>query len=612
MPLLGIGVGTPGVIDTQAGVICWAVNLDWQDLPLAKLLTERYRLPANVANDSQAAALGEYAFGEGGRTANLVAIKVGRGVGAGIVLGGQLFQGDSHGAGEIGHIFMVDDGAACRCGRFGCLETVTSAPAIVREARALAVGTPGSLLHRASLRQDDLTLDDVRAAFEAGDPVACAIVLRGRPVSRPSGRGAHRYARRAPRRPARECCRVRRAVARRRAGRGNPAGTAAPVQPDGPRHRQHLVRRRAPRRVRDAHDERTRPEPGAMSGTETLDHDLLAGVDVGGSTIKVLLADASLAVAGRFTAPTLPNDPEHAGEQVVSVIREACRVAGVDTGRIGGIGVGVPGRVDSDAGRVSLALNLGWHDVELRRDLESLMGVETFVANDVRAAALGLVERRVFGDIDSLVYISIGTGISAGIVLHGRLQTGRRSLAGEVGHVVVLPEGPCCPCGLRGCLETVAAGPALARRVRTALSLGCRSELSGVELLTAVEVYEAACRGDPVAVSVTEDAGRHIARLIYDLALALDPAVVCLGGGVASAGAPFIQPIERELERLRASSRLAAEVLPGDLVNVLPPGADAGTWGAVLLARKGRTGRSVRGSVGKEVGERPLASPLTT
>jgi N-acetylglucosamine repressor len=162
----------------QAGVIRWAVNLDWQDLPLASLLTERYRLPAHVANDSQAAALGEYAFGDRVRTPNLVAIKVGRGVGAGIVLGGQLFQGDSHGAGEIGHIFTVDDGAACRCGRFGCLETVTSAPAIVREARALAVGTPGSLLHRASLRQGDLTLDDVRVALDADDPVACAIVLR--------------------------------------------------------------------------------------------------------------------------------------------------------------------------------------------------------------------------------------------------------------------------------------------------------------------------------------------------------------------------------------------------------------------------------------------------
>jgi predicted NBD/HSP70 family sugar kinase len=179
-PLLGIGVGTPGIIDSGTGTIRWAVNLDWQDLELGRLLAERTGLPVYVANDSQAAALAEYAFGGvGPRIPNLAAIKVGRGVGAGIVLGGRLWQGDGFGAGEIGHVGVVDDGARCRCGRFGCLETVASAEAIVARARALAAEGPRSRRGRGARQQDGLALGDVRAAFAAGDPCATTAVLEG-------------------------------------------------------------------------------------------------------------------------------------------------------------------------------------------------------------------------------------------------------------------------------------------------------------------------------------------------------------------------------------------------------------------------------------------------
>ncbi len=168
---LGIGVGTPGLVDARTGTILWAVNLDWQNLPLGGLLSERYGLPTNVANDSQAAALAEYTFGgDGPRHANLITIKIGRGVGAGLVLNGTVFQGDGFGAGEIGHVTVVDDGAACRCGGFGCLETVASSRAIAARAAALAteLGTP--LADRAG--GEDLTFEAVLDAYRAGDPAA--------------------------------------------------------------------------------------------------------------------------------------------------------------------------------------------------------------------------------------------------------------------------------------------------------------------------------------------------------------------------------------------------------------------------------------------------------
>ncbi len=136
-PLLGIGIGAPGVIDTSTGTVRWSVNLDWAELRLGPLLEERFGVPVVVANDSHAAALAELTFFRRPRPNNLIVIKVGRGVGAGIILNGQLFQGDGYGAGEFGHVSMGSGDAPCRCGREGCLETITSMRALVDAAGAV-------------------------------------------------------------------------------------------------------------------------------------------------------------------------------------------------------------------------------------------------------------------------------------------------------------------------------------------------------------------------------------------------------------------------------------------------------------------------------------------
>ena len=183
-PPLGIGVGTPGLVESATGTIRWAVNLDWQDLPLGALLRDRYDLPVRVVNDSQAAAYAEYLFVDGPRVPNLVAIKVGRGIGAGIVLGGELFQGDAFGAGEVGHVRLVDDGAPCRCGRTGCLETVASSRAVLARAARLAAERRSSRLHQAA-RRGSLDLEDLAAAVAAGDPLAREVVeTAGRALGR--------------------------------------------------------------------------------------------------------------------------------------------------------------------------------------------------------------------------------------------------------------------------------------------------------------------------------------------------------------------------------------------------------------------------------------------
>jgi predicted NBD/HSP70 family sugar kinase len=171
-PLLGIGIGAPGLIDSTVGTVVQAVNVDWRHLPLAHLVRSRFGLPTYVANDSQAAALAEHVFGPV-RNTNLIGIKVGEGIGAGLVLNGELFQGDGFGAGEIGHMVVHPDGARCRCGRSGCLETVASARAVVRRV-SVAAGRPVTLdeATEAFARGDEGV---VRAVLEAGEELGLAI-----------------------------------------------------------------------------------------------------------------------------------------------------------------------------------------------------------------------------------------------------------------------------------------------------------------------------------------------------------------------------------------------------------------------------------------------------
>lgn len=133
-PIVGIGVGTPGLVNTREGLIVNAVNLAWQDLPLGALLEKKYKIPVSILNDSQATAIGEYVYGGNHEPdENLIVVNVKHGIGAGILVNGRLFQGDGGGAGEIGHVVVQENGIQCRCGKYGCLETVASARAVINQ-----------------------------------------------------------------------------------------------------------------------------------------------------------------------------------------------------------------------------------------------------------------------------------------------------------------------------------------------------------------------------------------------------------------------------------------------------------------------------------------------
>jgi glucokinase len=329
---------------------------------------------------------------------------------------------------------------------------------------------------------------------------------------------------------------------------------------------------------------------------------LLVGVDVGGSKIAVVVADRQETVHAREVATTAAGEPASAALHIATVVRDALVTAGATTDDVAAIGVGVPGRVDPANGHVTLAVNLGWSDLPLGPQLEDRLGRPTVVENDVRAAALGLHRRRVVGPIEDLAYLAIGTGVSAGVVLDGRLHRGAHGLAGEIGHVIVDPAGARCACGQRGCLETLVSGSAIARQARDAIAADPATILKdNPEAPTAISVYHAAAGGDEVAGAIVEAVGRRLAWAVHLLVMAYDVERVILGGGVSHAGEAFAQPIQRELDRMRAASALAREQLRPDIVELLPPGADAGAWGAVVIAAAADAGLDA-GHGGEEVG----------
>ncbi len=312
---------------------------------------------------------------------------------------------------------------------------------------------------------------------------------------------------------------------------------------------------------------------------------LLAGVDIGGTSIAVRIAGPDLADHGRHAVPTIVGEPEAAGAQVVAAIDAACAALGIERARVVAIGIGVPGHVDPVAGTVRMAVNLGWGQVALREQVQALLPLPVGMDNDVRGAAEGVRARRLLGDLTDFLYVAIGTGIAAGLVVDDRVLRGAHLFAGEIGHLVVEPGGPRCNCGQEGCLEAIAGGPAVAAIARSAVATGMPSRLDPGGAFTAAEVYAASATGDPAARAAVTRAARALARAFATVDAVLDFPAIAIGGGVAAAGPAFFGPLEEALDEIRATSPFAATILPADLIRPLPAGDDAGTWGAVLLAR---------------------------
>jgi predicted NBD/HSP70 family sugar kinase len=320
---------------------------------------------------------------------------------------------------------------------------------------------------------------------------------------------------------------------------------------------------------------------------------LVAGVDVGGTKTSIVVDDDRGRIVYELVTPT---DRSALVGQIAELIEDARRQVGQ---HVAAVGVAIPGRVDPENGSVSTAVNLGITHLPLGPMLEAELGVPIVVEHDARAAALWLSEQAADGSAHapaSLAYLAIGTGISAGVVLDGAVFRGDNHVAGEVGHIVADPEGVVCPCGLRGCLETVAAGPAISRQADESIAAGRSTVLLAHS--TAADVFRASAAGDEVAVEIADRVAGHLARAIRSLVLTLGVTRVVIGGGVAAAGPALLERIQSHLARERAASPLVRAALSGATIELLSPTEAPGARGAAAIARH-RIGLPVREGVGE-------------
>jgi len=311
---------------------------------------------------------------------------------------------------------------------------------------------------------------------------------------------------------------------------------------------------------------------------------VVLGIDIGGTKTVAMVVDSADEILGRAERPT----DRHAPLRVaVEVARAALADAGVADGSLRAVGVAVPGDVDARTGIVRLAVNLEAQDLPLGALLAEMLGAPCYVEHDARAAATWLAARP--GATGDLAYLSIGTGIAAGVVLDGQSLAGDNGLAGEIGHCVADPDGPLCPCGSRGCLEAVASGPAVARAAQAAVDLGelslLRDRPAG-SVITAEDVYVAAARGDLLALQVTSAAAEAIARAVRSLVLSYGVTTVVIGGGPSRAGDAFTRPLRRALADERSASALVRRAFLST-VEVLGADAQPASWGAITVARHG-------------------------
>jgi glucokinase len=329
---------------------------------------------------------------------------------------------------------------------------------------------------------------------------------------------------------------------------------------------------------------------------------LTVGLDVGGTKTACVVTDADDQVLLHEVVPT---DASRLTSQLGEIIQRAVeRFPATSDAPVGAVGVAIPGHVEPDSGTIRLAVNLGGRgdhtELPLGPILTDHVGLPCYVEHDARAAAawIGLSGGAApDAPSDDLAYLSLGTGISAGIVLDGRVLRGANGLAGEIGHTSADPADGPCACGLVGCLEHVTAGPAIARAARAAIAAGRESSLRPDASPT--DVFRAAQAGDPLAGELATIFAERLARAIRGLVLTLGVDYVIIGGGVASAGDALLEPVLEAIGRERAASPLVEAAFADARVEILPPQIEAGARGAAAIAR-----RRVIAEQRKGVGER--------
>lgn len=295
----------------------------------------------------------------------------------------------------------------------------------------------------------------------------------------------------------------------------------------------------------------------------------IVGVDIGGTKVACVLADAEGNILARQWQPTRSAEGWQAVVQQLFEMTERV-LEGVTLQQVRGIGISCGGPLDSQQGIVYSPPNLpGWDAVPIKRLFEERFGLSTRLENDANATALAEHRFGAGRGTRNMVFMTWGTGIGGGLILDGRLYRGTNDLAGEIGHTTVLLDGPLCGCGKKGCLEALASGPSIARRARELANESPESlvwQRTTPEEVTAQHLVEAALEGDTFARFVLAEAATYMGIGIANMAQILNPERVVLGTIAVKAGDLVLEPLRRALA-VHAWERVheVLQVVPAEL-----------------------------------------------
>lgn len=325
-----------------------------------------------------------------------------------------------------------------------------------------------------------------------------------------------------------------------------------------------------------------------MADAASKSENLVIGVDLGGTKILAGVFDRGLKCVSQAKMTTKSQrGADEVIERVARCVRDAVDEGDLDLKQVKGIGIGAPGAVDPESGKVIFAPNLQWHDVPLKKALEKDLGIPVFVENDCNICTLGVYEAELESKPKNMVGIFLGTGIGGGLIINGKLYSGFNKTAGELGHMILEVGGPKCGCGNRGCFEALASRSAIFRRIQTAIKEGQKTVLTemlgdNLDEMKSGDLRKAIKRGDKFIEKVVEEAAEYTGIAVANLINILNPDTIVLGGGVIEQMEDQMMAIIVETAHDYALDGTAEgiEILASKL------GDNAGITGGAVLARR--------------------------
>lgn len=303
------------------------------------------------------------------------------------------------------------------------------------------------------------------------------------------------------------------------------------------------------------------------------------GVDIGGTTVKMGLFDTNGVKLEKWEIPT--NTADHGKAvlpDIAAAIEEKLEERSIAKEEVAGIGMGVPGPVDS-RGNVLRCVNLGWGVFNVEETLGGMTGLPVRAGNDANVAALGEMWKGGGEGYQSIVMVTLGTGVGGGIILDGKILAGANGAGGEIGHMLVnKEETECCGCGKKGCLEQYGSATGIARMAKLKLAQTEReTTLRQIENLTAKDVLDAAKAGDEIGLELLEELGDMLGTALSRIAVVCNPEAFVIGGGVSKAGAILTDAIAKYFEKYAFHALKDTPILLAKLGN------DAGIYGGVKM-----------------------------